>query len=62
MTNYLNVSNVYECGRNNPDVQCERACMANVDNGYFTDVLDTLNEYQHCLGHDTEKSFFELLT
>ena len=46
MTNYLNVSNVYECGRNNPDVQCERACMANVDNEYFLDVIDTLNEYQ----------------
>ena len=46
MTNYLNVSNVFECGRNNPDVPYERACMANVDNGCFTDVLDTLNEYQ----------------
>ena len=32
VTNYLNVSNVYKCGRNNPYVQCERACMANVDN------------------------------
>ena len=46
MTNYLNVSNIYECERNNPDVQCERACMANVDNEYFLDVIDTLNEYQ----------------
>ena len=44
--NYLNVYNVYECGRNNSDVQCERACMANVDNVYFLDVLDNLNEYQ----------------
>ena len=25
VTNYINVSNVYECGRNNPDVYCERA-------------------------------------
>ena len=32
VTNYLNVSNVFECGRYNPDVQCERACMANEDN------------------------------
>ena len=39
VTNYLNVSNVFECGRNNPDVSCERACMANVDNEYFTDFL-----------------------
>ena len=41
-----NISNVWECGRDNPDVQCERACMANVENDYFLDALDTLNEYQ----------------
>ena len=46
VTNYLNVSNVFECGGNNHDVLCERACMANVDNEYFTDVLDTLKKYQ----------------
>ena len=46
MTNYFNVYNVFECGRNNPGVSCERACMDNVDNEYFTDILDTLNEYQ----------------
>ena len=46
VTNYLNVSNVWKCGRDNPDVQCERACMANVDNDYFPEVIDTLNEYQ----------------
>ena len=28
VTNYLNVSNVFECGRNNPGVSYERACMA----------------------------------
>ena len=28
VTNYFNVSNVFECGRNNPNVSCERACMA----------------------------------
>ena len=46
MTNYFNFSNGFECGRNNPDVSCERACMATEDNEYFTDILDTLNEYQ----------------
>ena len=46
MKNYFNVSNVWECGRNNPGVSCERACMANAENEYFTDILDTLNEYQ----------------
>ena len=46
MTNHLNVSNVWECGRDNTDVSCERACTANVDNEYFMDVLDTLNKYQ----------------
>ena len=46
VTNNLNFSNIYECGRNNPGVSCERACMANLDNEYYTDVLDTLNEYQ----------------
>ena len=46
VTNYLNVSNVWERGRENPDVKCEIACMANEDNDYFSDVLDTLNEYQ----------------
>ena len=47
MTNYFNVSNVFECGRNNPDVSCERVCMATEDNEYFTDILDTLKKYQH---------------
>ena len=46
VTNYLNVSNVFECGRDNLDVQCERACMANVNNDYFSDVLDTLHKYR----------------
>ena len=50
VTNYLNVSNVFECGRKNPDVPCERACMTNVDNEYFKDVLDTLNEYKDVQG------------
>ena len=31
-TNYFNVSNVFECGRNNTDVSCGRACMATEDN------------------------------
>ena len=32
VTNHLNVSNVFEFGRNNPDVLSERACMATEDN------------------------------
>ena len=65
VTNYLNVSNVYKCGRNNPYVQCERACMANVDNDYFSDVLDTLNKCQDRHGQrlsSKKLSFSELLT
>ena len=50
MTNYFNVSNVFECGRNNPDVSCERACMDTEDNEYFTDILETLNIYQDLHG------------
>ena len=46
VTNCVNVSNIFECGRNNPDVSCERACTATAYNEYFTDVLDTLNKYQ----------------
>ena len=46
VTNYFNVSNVFECGRNNPDVSCGRVCMATEDNEYFWDILDTLNKYQ----------------
>ena len=44
VTNYFNVSNVLKCGRKNPDVSCETAYMANEDNEYFTDILDTLTE------------------
>ena len=32
VTKYVNVSNVFECGRNNPDVSCERAYMATEKN------------------------------
>ena len=42
----FNISNVFQCGRNNPDVSCERARMATAYNEYFTEILDTLNEYQ----------------
>ena len=45
MTNYSNVSNVYERGRNNSDMSCERACMDTEDNEYFSDIFDTLTEY-----------------
>ena len=47
MTKYFNVSNVFECGRNNPDVSCERTFMDTEDNEYFTDILDTRNTYQY---------------
>ena len=43
VTKYFNVSNVSECGRNNPDVSCERSCMATEDKKNVTDILDTLN-------------------
>ena len=46
VTSHFNVSNVFECGRKNPDVSCERACMATEDNEYFIDIIDTLNRYQ----------------
>ena len=46
MTNYFNVSNVFECGGNNPDVSCERVYMATEENEYSTDIIDTLNKYQ----------------
>ena len=46
MRNYFNVSNVFECGRKNLGVSCERVCMATEDNEYFTDILDTLNKFQ----------------
>ena len=42
----FNVSNVFECGRNNPDMSYERAHMATEGNEYFTEILDHLNEYQ----------------
>ena len=50
MTNYFNVSNVFECEGKNPDVSCERAHMATEENEYFREILDTLNRYQNC--HD----------
>ena len=45
VTNF-NVFDVFECGRNNPDVSYERVYMATSGNEYFTDILDHLNEYQ----------------
>ena len=46
VTNYFNVSNVFECGRNNPDVLCERSCTATEDNEYFLDIIETLKRCQ----------------
>ena len=42
----FNVSNVFECRRNNPDVSYKRAYMDTEGNEYFTDILYTLNKYQ----------------
>ena len=42
----FNVSYVFECGSNNPDVSHERAYMATEGNEYFTDIIDHLNGYQ----------------
>ena len=41
----FNVSNVFECGRNNPDMPYERAYMAPSGNEYFLVMLDNLNKY-----------------
>ena len=46
VTNYFNVSNVFECGRNNPDKSSERVYMVTEDNEYFMDIINTLNKYQ----------------
>ena len=46
----FNVSNIYECRRNNPDVSYERKYMVTSDNEYFLDILDHLEIYQDCHG------------
>ena len=45
VTKYFIICNVFECGRTNPEVSYERACMATEHNEYFMDVLDTINKY-----------------
>ena len=42
----FNVSDVFECGRNNPDMSYERAYMDTEGNEYFMDILDHLKKYQ----------------
>ena len=42
----FNVSTIFECRRNNPDVSYERAYMAAEGNEYFTNILDHINGYQ----------------
>ena len=42
----FNVSNVFECGRNKPDVSYERAYMDTEGSEYFRDIPDTLKKYQ----------------
>ena len=46
----FNVSDIFECKRNNPDVLFERAYMATERDEYFTDMLDHLNEYNNFHG------------
>ena len=41
----FNVSNVFECGRNNPDLLYESVYMATSGDEFFTDMLYHLNEY-----------------
>ena len=49
----FNVSDVFECGRNNSDVSYERAYMATSGNEYFKYIIDHLNEY-----HDRHGQIF----
>ena len=41
----FNASNVFECGRNNPDLSYERAYMATSGHEYFTEMFDHLKIY-----------------
>ena len=41
----FNVSNVFECIINNPDVLYKRAYMATERDEYFTEMIDHKNEY-----------------
>ena len=41
----FNVSNVFYCRRNNPDMSYERAYMVTSGDEYFTEMLDHLNKY-----------------
>ena len=41
----FNVFNVFECGRNNPDVSYKRLYMTTSGDEYFIEMLDHLNEY-----------------
>ena len=36
----FNISNVFECGRNNPAVSYEKSYMATYRDEYFTEMLD----------------------
>ena len=49
----FNVSNIFECGRNNSDVSYERAYMATSGNEYFMYILYHLNKY-----HDRHGQIF----
>ena len=53
MPNYFNSFNVFECGRkilDRLDVSYEIACMATAREKYFTKMLDSLHDDNHCHG------------
>ena len=46
----FNVSNVFECGRNKPDVSYKKAYRSTERHEYFTEMLEHLNEYNDLHG------------
>ena len=55
----FNVSNIFKCRRNNPDVSYERAYMATSGNEYFTEIHDHLNKYNDRQGQIFSRKKFK---
>ena len=55
----FNVFNIFEKGRNNPEVSYERAYMANERDEYFTEMIDHLNEYNNHKGQILSSKIFK---
>ena len=55
----FNVSNVFECGRNNPDLSYEQAHMATEGEEYFTEMPDHLNGYNDRHGQILSSKFLK---